>query len=182
MIDTLDLVSRPEVVVYVGMSVDGFVARPDHSLDFLEVDTGGNDLGFADFLDSVDALVMGRTTFDTVIGFDVPWPYGDRPVLVPTHRPLPEACPGTVMAVSGTPDEILSGLGNLGRVYVDGGATVQSFLAAGLVDRLILTTVPVLIGSGIALFGGLEGDIQLDLEAVRDFPNGIVQREYVVRR
>ena len=173
---------RPEVVVYVGMSVDGFIARADHALDFLEVDTGGSDLGFADFLDSIDALVMGRTTFDVVMGLDAPWPYGDRPVLVPTHRPLPAQRPSTVSAVAGTPEEILADVGDARWVYVDGGATVQSFLAAGLVDRIILTTVPVLIGSGVSLFGPLDDDTPLTLEAVREFPNGIVQREYVVGR
>lgn len=184
MTDTLGAMERPEVVVYAGMSVDGFVARTDHALDFLEVDTGGDDLGFSAFLATVDALVMGRTTFDTVMGFGVPWPYGDMPVRVATHRSLdlPDDHPGDVAAVSGPPAEILAGLGEVNRVYVDGGATVRSFLADGLVDRFVLTTIPVLIGAGIPLFGHGPGDIALDLVAVREFPNGIVQREYAVRR
>ncbi len=166
------------------MSVDGFIARADHGLDFLAVDTGGDDLGFGEFLDSVDAVVMGRTTFDVLSGFDVPWPYGDRPVHVPTHRPLELADdrPSTVVAVSGTPEEILTGVGGARRVYVDGGATARSFLTAGLVDRIILTSIPVLIGSGSSLFGPLDDDIHLTLESMRAFPNGIVQREYVIRR
>jgi dihydrofolate reductase len=169
--------------VFVGTSVDGFIARPDGALDFL--DAGGEDAhGYEEFFATVDALVMGRNTFETVLAFDK-WPYGEKRVFVLSTRPLPAAPPGAVVAqLSGTPAQIVADLAARGfeHLYVDGGVTIQRFLRAGLIDRLVVTRVPVLIGSGIPLFGALDRDVKLTHVATRQFPSGLVQSEYVVAR
>ena len=167
--------------VFVGVSVDGFLARADGALDFL--DTGGNaPHGYDEFIASVDALVIGRKTFETVLGFGG-WAYGSKPVFVWTSRPLPPTPPeATVERVVGTPAAILDTVGKrgLGHVYVDGGITIQQFLAANLIQRMIVTRVPVLIGSGIPLFGALPKDILLRHVATRTFAGGLVQTEYAI--
>jgi dihydrofolate reductase len=167
--------------VFVGTSLDGFIARPDGGLDFLP-EGGGEPHGYDEFMAGVDALVIGRKTFDTVLAF-TSWPYGEKPVFVLSSRPLPPVPQGAVVErVSGEPAEIAAILTarGIGHVYVDGGITIQQFLRAGLVQRLIVTRVPVLIGTGIPLFGPTDGDIHLQHIATRQFASGLVQSEYAV--
>jgi dihydrofolate reductase len=131
---------------------------------------------------SVDVLVMGRKTFETVLSFPG-WPYGEKPVFVLSSGILPPARPGAVLErMSGTPEEIVSRLDARGfrHAYIDGGNTIQRFLRAGLIQRLIITRVPVLIGTGIPLFGATERDIVLNHVATRQFAGGLVQSEYEV--
>jgi dihydrofolate reductase len=170
------------VSVFVGISVDGFMARPDGGLDWLP-DGGGEPHGFTEFLESVDALVMGRNTFEIVAAFET-WPYGSKPVVVLSSRPLDlSAVPGTAEQMAGPPAEIVARLAARGidHLYVDGGITIQGFLRAGLVERLIITRVPVLIGEGIPLFGPLPQDVRLDHVATRSYAGGLVQSEYRVQ-
>ena len=167
--------------VFVGTSLDGFIARADGRLDFLPPG-GGEPHGFDEFLASVDALVMGRKTYDIVLGFGT-WFYGEKPVFVLSSRDIAAPPAGaTVERISGSPGEIATALAarGIGHVYVDGGATIQQFLRAGLIQRLIITRVPVLIGSGIPLFGELERDVVLRHVATRQFAGGLVQSEYEV--
>ena len=167
--------------VFVGTSVDGFIARLDGSFDFLPAD-GGEPHGFAEFFATVDALVMGRKTYETVLPLG-PWPYGAKPVYVLSSRPIPKAPSGlAVEQMTGTPAEIVAKLEARGvrHIYVDGGVTIQRFLAAGLIQRLIVTRVPVLIGTGIPLFGAVPRDIPLRHVATRSFKGGLVQSEYEV--
>jgi dihydrofolate reductase len=171
-----------KATVFVGVSLDGQIARADGGLDWLPHDTT-EDHGFHAFLASVDALVMGRATYDVVLGFEGAWAYGKTPVYVLSHRELEPAPAGAVVErITGTPAEIATQLGKkgIGRVYVDGGATIQQFLEAGLVDRVIVTWVPVLIGKGIPLFGATSRDIPLKHVATRTFPSGLVKSEYAV--
>jgi dihydrofolate reductase len=170
--------------VFVGASVDGFIARADHSLDFL--DAGGTEPhGYEEFIATVDTIVMGRKTFEVVLGFDT-WPYGERRVVVLSSRPLELSAVsdrgGRVEQMGGAPTDIASRLSAEGaqHVYVDGGVTIQGFLRAGLVNRLVVSRVPVLIGSGIPLFGALLRDVPLRHVATRAFPGGLVQSEYEV--
>lgn len=167
-------------VVFVGQSLDGFIARNDGTLDFLDVPGANEDHGFAALLDSVDALVMGRDTYDFVEAYGV-WPFGDKPVFVLSHRPIADP-PGTVEVFDLAPLDVAAELDRRGidLVYVDGGRTIQSFLDAGLVERLIITTVPVLIGSGIRLFGETTADIALRLVGVTSFGGGLTQATYEV--
>jgi len=170
------------ISVFVGTSVDGFIARPDGALDFLP-EGGGEPHGYDEFIASVDAIVIGRKTFETVLAFPS-WPYGDKRVVVLSTRPLDfSALRGAVVEqMAGPPAEIAAQLAATGshHLYVDGGITIQGFLRAGLVQRLVVTRVPVLIGEGIPLFGSLPRDIRLRHVMTRHFPSGLVQSEYHV--
>lgn len=167
--------------VFVGISVDGFMARRDGALDFLPAD-GGEPHGYEEFMATVDALVIGRNTYEIVLGFGE-WPYGAKPVFVLSTHALAPAPAGAVMEhLSGTPEQIAAQVDarGIGHVYVDGGITIQGFLRAGLIQRLIVTRVPVLIGTGIPLFGETVRDIPLRHVATRSYASGLVQSEYAV--
>jgi dihydrofolate reductase len=131
---------------------------------------------------TVDALVIGRNTYETVLAFDA-WPYGAKPVFVLSTHELKPAPAGAVLErMSGPPEEVVSRLDARGirHIYVDGGITVQGFLRAGLIQHITITRVPVLIGSGIPLFGATQGDIPLKHIATRHYASGLVQSEYEV--
>ena len=167
--------------VFVGTSLDGFIARINGDLDFLPAG-GGEPHGYDEFMATVDALVIGRKTFETVLRFKT-WPYGEKLVFVLSTHTLAPAPPGAAVEhLSGDPAAVISQLEARGiqHVYVDGGITIQRFLQAGLIQRLIVTRVPVLIGTGIPLFGALPRDIVLRHVATRQYTSGLVQSEYVV--
>ena len=168
--------------VFVGTSVDGFIARENGGLDFLP-EAGGEAHGFEEFLASVDAVVIGRKTFETVLAFAC-WPYGRKRVVVLSSRPLDFSAvrEGRVEQMAGSPREIVSKLADSGvrHIYVDGGITIQGFLSAGLIERLVITRVPVLIGEGIPLFGALPRDIKLRHVVTQNYPSGLVKTEYEV--
>ncbi len=170
-----------KATVFVGTSLDGFIARPNGAFDFLP-DGGGEPHGFEEFLASVDALVMGRKTYETVLPFDT-WFYGTKPVFVLSTNPLAPAPPGAIVErMSGEPADVVAQLEARGfsHIYVDGGLTIQQFVRTGLIDRFVITRVPVLIGTGVSLFGETGRDIELKHIATRTFPSGLVQSEYEV--
>jgi dihydrofolate reductase len=170
-----------KATVFIATSLDGFIARANGHLDWLPPG-GGEPHGYDEFIATVDALVIGRKTFETVLAFDT-WPYGDKPVIVLSTNPLPPAPPGALVErMSGDPLDILSRLAARGirHVYVDGGITIQRFLQAGLIQRLIITRIPILLGEGIPLFGPLTRDIILSHVATQQYASGLVQSEYVV--
>ena len=169
--------------VFCGVSGDGFLARPDDGLDFL--DAGGQEPhGFTEFLASVDVVVIGRRTFEVVLKLGHLSLYGKKPVVVLSSRLLDfSSVKGSVLEqMSGEPAKIVEQLKSRGlkHAYIDGGITIQRFLAAGLIDRLVITRVPVLIGTGIPLFGPLPRDISLRHVATRSYNGGLVQSEYEV--
>ena len=169
------------VSVFIGTSVDGFIARANGDLDFLPPG-GGEPHGYNEFIATVDAIVIGRKTFETVLAM-TDWPYGDKRVVVLSSRQLDlSAARGVVEQMTGSPAEIVSQLAASGahHLYVDGGITIQGFLRAGLIQRLVITRVPVLIGDGIPLFGTLPRDVQLRHIATQHYPSGLVQSEYQV--
>lgn len=166
--------------VFCGVSVDGFLARPNHALDFL--DAGGQEShGFEEFYKSVDVLVIGRRTYEVVLTFG-DWPYGKKPVIVLSSHPLDfsKVKGGSVEQMTGEPVEIVKQIKSRGfeHAYIDGGITIQKFLASGCIDRLVITRVPVLIGAGIPLFGAVPHDIRLRHVATRCYKGGLVQSEY----
>ncbi len=167
--------------VFIATSLDGFIAREDGGLDWLPEDPEPH--GYDEFIATVDAIVMGRKTFEIVLAFGS-WPFGEKPVIVLSSNPSEIAAPeGTVCeAMNGTPPEIVERLAERGykHLYIDGGVTVQGFLGAGLIQRLIVTRIPVLLGSGIPLFGHVSHDVRLKHVATRSYPSGIVQSEYVI--
>jgi dihydrofolate reductase len=170
------------VSVFIGTSLDGFIARPNGDLDFLP-EGGGEPHGYNEFIASVDALVIGRKTFEKVLTFET-WPYGDKRVVILSSHPIDLSATGggAVEQMAGPPADIVSQLAASGahHLYVDGGITIQEFLRAGLIQRLIITRVPVLIGDGVPLFGTLPRDILLHHVATRHYPSGLVQSEYHV--
>lgn len=168
------------VSVFIGASVDGFIARLNDDLDFLPPG-GGEPHGYDEFIASVDAIVIGRKTFDKVLTFGA-WPYGKKRVVVLSSRPLDLSIvsEGVVEQMGGTPADIISRLAASGahHLYIDGGVTIQRFLIAGFIQRLIITRVPVLIGQGIPLFGALAEDISLQHVMTKHYESGLVQSEY----
>jgi dihydrofolate reductase len=174
--------------VFLGMSVDGFIARLDGDLEWLTGgaepdgppdDGAGGDFGFADFVAGIDALVMGRGTYDVIAPFGE-WPYQGKPVHVLSTTLEPGA--DARITVHRSFDEAVAALTAAGyrRVYVDGGRTVHAFLRAGLIADLTLSRVPVLIGTGHTPFGDLAADIPLEHLRTRTFPGGMVQSTYRV--
>jgi dihydrofolate reductase len=167
----------------VGASVDGFIARPNHDLDFLPEDCEPH--GYDEFMASVDVIVIGRNTFEKVLSFGG-WAYGKKRVVVLSSRPVDLAvvrdgdAERTVEQMGGAPADIVARLEASGarHAYIDGGITIQRFLYAGLIQRMIVTRVPVLIGQGIPLFGGLPHDVKLRHVATRTYASGLVQSEY----
>jgi dihydrofolate reductase len=168
------------VSVFVGASVDGFIARSNGEYDFLPQD-GGEPHGYEEFMASVDVLVIGRKTFETVLKLPA-WPYGDKRVVVLSSQPvdLSAAREGMVEQMTASPAEIVSRLEADGarHLYVDGGNTIQRFLRDGLIQRLVVTRVPVLIGNGISLFGTLSSDVHLHHVATEQYASGMVKTEY----
>jgi dihydrofolate reductase len=168
--------------VFMGTSVDGFIARPNGALDFLPPG-GGEPHGYNEFMATVDTLVIGRKTFETVLGF-AEWPYGSKRVVVLSSHAMDFSTVrgGVVEQMSGSPAEIAAKLEATGsrHVYVDGGITVQGFLRAGLIQRMTITRVPVLLGEGIPLFGALPKDIKLRHLGTQSYPSGLVKTEYEV--
>jgi dihydrofolate reductase len=168
--------------VFVGTSVDGFIARPNDDLDFLP-EGGGEPHGYNEFIAGVDAIVIGRKTFEKVLTFGA-WPYGEKRVVVLSSRPVDvsNVRGGVVEQMAGSPADIVSQLAARGihDLYIDGGVTIQRFLRAGVIQRLIITRVPVLIGDGVPLFGTLPHDIRLRHVATRHYASGLVQSEYEV--
>jgi len=165
------------------MSVDGFLARPDDTFDFLKA---GESVphGFTRFLNSVDVVVIGRRTFEVVRSLGHFGLYGKKQVVVLSGTPLDlSSIQGVNLGqMSGTPQEIVAQLEKRGfkHAYIDGGITIQAFLRAGLVNRITITRVPVLIGQGIPLFGPLSHDIQLRHVRTQSCKGGMVQSEYQV--
>ncbi len=165
---------------FVGVSLDGFLARDDGSLDYLTA-FGGEDHGYDDFLRSVGAVVLGRATYDAVCAFDA-WPFPGKRVVVLTHRPIAARHGETTHQGSLAP--LLAELAGeaIERVYLDGGVAIRQALDEDLLDDLTLSTVPVLIGSGRRLFGGAPRTTPWTLTALRSFPSGLVQAHYERRR
>lgn len=171
--------------VFIATSLDGYIARPDGNIDWLLArDDPGEDHGYDDFIADKDMVVMGRGTYESVLGLDE-WFY-TRPVLVLSRQlagtAVPERLAGKVRFADWTPEQAMAQLAREGvrRVYVDGGQVVQAFLRAGLIEDMVVTSVPVLLGAGRRLFGELAGDVPLQLMASRSFPSGLVQSAYRV--
>jgi len=175
----------PRVSVFIGTSVDGFIARKNGGLDWLDHDRHGEDYGYVEFYRSMDVLVMGRLTFQKVAAYKE-WPYREKEVVVLsstlTEEAIPEELREHVSVSSLDPVSLVENLLNEGKfnIYVDGGKTIQSFLNCGLITDIILNRIPILIGEGIPLFGKLSNDLRLDLTGSRYFESGVVQTRYAV--
>jgi dihydrofolate reductase len=168
--------------VFVGTSLDGFLARENGDLEWLTgVGDAIGDYGYDEFFASVDAMVIGRKTLDIVSGFDE-WPYAGKRVLVMSRTLHTVDAPET--SVHADLDDVIATLNREGarRVYADGGQVIQLFLRAGLVGEITISRAPVLIGSGIPLFGPLEHDVHLAVKRMRELGAGFTQTVYEVVR
>lgn len=175
--------------VFIATSLDGFISREDGSIDWLikanTLAPTGEDCGYKSFISTVDRLVMGRYSFEKVLSFDA-WPYGSLPVLVMSSQAIviPENLRHCVSISSETPIELVDRLSKeeAKHLYIDGGVTIQRFLASNLIDELTITLIPVLLGSGRSLFGKLKSDIELHHVETRTFEGGFVQIKYQVNQ
>lgn len=178
---------RAKASVFIATSLDGFIARTDGSIDWLERANAsvpkGEDCGYKAFIDSVDVLVMGKNTYQLALTFGA-WPYGDKRVVVLSSKgiEIPKSIASTVTVSSETPHDLVDRLSSQGatHLYIDGGITIQRFLTAGLIDELTITLIPVLLGEGKPLFGPLERGILLTHVSTKAYDFGFVQARYRV--
>jgi len=185
------------VCVYIASSLDGFIAGPDDDLSWLteaepeaaasfgEDDSVDGALSYEEFMAGIGALLMGRRTYDALLGFGVPWPYGERPVLVATSRPLDADPVKTVRRVEGSIDELIElaqEAATGGDVYLDGGTLIRQAAEADLIDDLTITIAPIAIGAGSPLFAGLTNRYPLEIVSHHSFPGGMVQVRVRPRR
>ena len=173
--------------VFIATSLDGFIADKNDGIDWLHSipNPDNEDMGYVEFTNGIDAIVMGRTTFETVVGFDIPWPY-KKPVFVLSNKlkEIPESHKEKAFLVNGTLTEILEQIHGkgYGRLYVDGGTTIRNFLKEDLIDEMVLTTIPILLGGGSSLFGDLPNELKFELTETKTFLNQISQRHYKRKR
>ncbi|MGF1700276.1 dihydrofolate reductase family protein [Photobacterium makurazakiensis] len=171
-------------IVYIATSLDGYIADKNEGLDWLHSvpNPDGSDFGFAEFMDRIDALVMGRNTFDMVRSFDCDWPY-PKPVFVMSNSmtSVPVGFENKITLVNGPLQDIVADLNSKGfnNLYIDGGITVQNFLKEDLIDEMIITTIPVLLGGGSPLFGDLASPLNFKLEKSEVLVDAIVKSHYV---
>jgi dihydrofolate reductase len=166
--------------VFIATSLDGYIARKNGGLDWLP-ENGGEPHGYDEFIASIDAIVIGRMTYETVLGFET-WPYGEKAVIVLSdslagvHPPPSARC----KLMHGRPRDLMLEFEKMGlqHLYIDGGITIQRFLQEGLIQTLTITRIPVILGAGISLFGPSDRDIRFTHVATRTYPSGMVQSEY----
>lgn len=174
---------EPKNCVFIATSIDGYIADKNGGLEWLYAvpNPNNNDMGYAEFTKGIDALVMGRNTFETVLGFDVDWPY-DKPVFVLSNKlkVIPASHQEKAFLLKGSLGEILNQIHQKGftRLYIDGGATIRSFLQEDLIDEMVLSTIPVLLGGGSSLFKELSMELKFELLKSRTYINQITQNHY----
>ncbi len=169
--------------VFIARSLDGFIADKNGNIDYLETvpNPDQSDMGYVNFIKKMDALIMGRSTFEKVFSFGIDWPY-DLPVFVLSQslKELPQELTEKVEIISGSPNEVLNIVHQKGHhhLYIDGGKTVQTFLQEDLIDEMTLTTIPILLGGGIPLFGDLAASLKFKHLHTQVFLNEVVQSHY----
>ncbi|MDB3907378.1 dihydrofolate reductase family protein [Crocinitomicaceae bacterium] len=169
--------------VFIATSIDGFIADKEGGIDWLHSipNPEGDDMGYASFMNEIDALVMGRNTFETVCSFDIDWPYS-KPVFVLSNSlsDIPDKYEGKAFLVKGTLTEILDEIHSKGydHLYIDGGSTIQNFLKEELIDTLIITQIPILLGGGISLFGELPSSQKFKCVETKHFLGSVSQSRF----
>ena len=173
-----------KVILYIAMSLDGFIAKPDGDIGFLDqVELEGEDYGYSEFINTVDTVILGRKTYDKILSMGVEFPYGDRQVFVITRNPRPDS--GKTIFFSGNlADLVLSLKSQFGKnIYCDGGGeTISQLLQENLIDEMTISVIPVLLGDGIRLFGQGFPEQKLQLVSSKSFEKGLVQLNYILIR
>ena len=170
--------------VFIASSLDGYIADKDGGLDWLHAipNPEQKDMGYLEFTVGIDALIMGRVTFDTVCSIDIDWPY-TKPVYVLSNslKAIPEKYVQHAQLVQGTLSEVLDKVHNNGhdKLYIDGGGTIRSFLKEDLIDEMIITTIPVLLGGGAPLFGDLDKHLDFRCVSSEIHLDSVVQSRFV---
>lgn len=170
--------------VFIATSIDGYIADKNGNIDWLHSIPNPDviDMGYADFMNGIDALVMGRKTFETVCGFDIDWPY-QKPVFVLTNSltNIPTKYKDKAELINGDLKAVVNTINNKGylNLYIDGGKTIQSFLQAGLIDEMTITIIPVLLGGGVPLFSNLEKPQHFTCVSTKLFLGKVSQSVYV---
>ena len=173
--------------VFIATSLDGFIADKNGAIDWLHEgpSPSGSDGGFSDFMETVDALVMGRNTYETVLSFDCDWPYSKKVfVLSKSLKEVDPTLKDKSEIINGDLKEVVKKLNDKGYInlYIDGGKTIQSFLKEGLIDELIVTQAPIVLGGGSPLFGELPQRMKFEHCGTKTFDNGMVQSHYKIKR
>lgn len=171
---------RPQISVYIATSMDGYIAKENDGLDWLEnINSPGchEDYGFNEFLSSIDTMVMGRGTYKIASSVE-DWPYKNKRVVV-LSTSLPEVRKDAEL-YKGDINRLVQKLHTEGtkHIYIDGGATISQFIDAGLVDQMIISIIPVILGKGISLFKNLVNESWYELVSAQPYPNGLVQLKY----
>lgn len=177
---TTKTTNRPKVSIYIATSIDGYIARKDNSLDWLEYGhQGDEDYGFKEFMNSIDALILGRNTYEVVSAFEE-WPYSGKRVIVLSNT-LKEVRKEAEL-FCGQLTDLVSMLHSesIKHVWVDGGITVSKFLDAGLVDDITISVIAMILGSGIPLFSTMSREHKCHLISTQSYPSGLVQLKYEV--
>lgn len=174
-------------IVFIATSLDGYIAGPNGELDWLEMipNLDHMDMGFVSLMNEVDAVVMGRTTYETVVGFGGEWPYSKHVYVLSTSlKSVPTNLADKVSILRGSPSEILTKIHERGHhtLYIDGGRTIQDFLRSDLIDELVVSTMPVLLGGGFPLFGELSHRQEYELVESKVYLHQIVQNRYRRKR
>ena len=173
--------------VFIATSIDGCIADKNGGIDWLHSipNPDNNDMGYVEFISNIDALVMGRATFETVCSFDIDWPY-EKPVFVlsTTLNEIPESHREKAYLIKGTAGEIIGQINKKGynRLYIDGGATIRNFLKADLIDEMTITIIPIVLGGGSSLFSELPNELKFELVKTKTFLNQITQNHYKRKR
>ena len=179
----MNLSDRPKISVFIATSIDGYIAKKNNDIDWLTKfspptdENEDKDCGFSKFFSSVDVLVMGRNSYDVVSHFDL-WPYEGKRVIVLSST-LTCVCEQAEL-FKGDITQLIKKLHSDGikHIYVDGGATISQFMNMGLVDQLIISIIPVVLGSGIPLFSKINNDKWCQLDSSQVYSNGLVQLRY----
>jgi dihydrofolate reductase len=171
------------ISVFIATSLDGYIADKNGGIDWLHSipNPDNDDMGYLAFNKEIDALVMGRKTFETVLGFDVDWPYNKAVfVLSTTLKEIPKSHKDKAFLAKGSLAKILEQIHDKGfnRLYVDGGTTIRNFLKEDLIDEMVITTIPVLLGGGSSLFEELPNELKFELIGTKTFLNQITQNHY----
>lgn len=177
----------PKNRVFIATSLDGFIADSNGGIEFLDAVPEMNqiDSGYAAFMEKTDALLMGRHTFETVLSFGIDWPYEKMVFVLSTSlTTIPEELKGKVQLVSGTLQQVMEEIHGLGfnSLYIDGGRTIQSFLSEDLIDEMVITVIPILLGSGIPLFGAIPNPLQFTCFESKIFAGQVVQNHFSRKR
>lgn len=171
-----------QIKLFIAASLDGYIARENHSLDWLDQleHMKDEDYGYAEFLESVDILLIGRKTYEEVLGFGVEWPYqGKKSYVFTADSEFTTETPDTEVVNELTPEFITQLQEAESDIWlVGGGKLIASFLKLGAVDDILVSIIPVMLGNGIPLFPEIHKDAKLQLVSCESFRNGVVNLSY----